>query len=164
MTGRTAAPVVVRVPGDKSISHRALMLAALSDGVGTVDNLLRSADVDSTAGVLRTLGVRVDIDGTRATVHGRGLGGLVEPAASLDCGNSGTTTRLMAGVVAAHPFAARFIGDESLSRRPMRRVAEPLEAMGARFTFERGDGLPMTVHGGALHSVGLTTRTASAQI
>lgn len=164
MTDGTAPPVVVRVPGDKSISHRALMLAALSDGVGTVDNLLRSADVESTAGVLRTLGVRIDIDGARATVHGRGLGALTEPLAPLDCGNSGTTTRLMAGIVAAHPFDSRFIGDESLSRRPMRRVAEPLEAMGARFTFEHGDGLPMTVHGGSLHSAGLTTRTASAQI
>lgn len=154
----------VHVPGDKSISHRALMLGALADGVGTVDNLLRSADVDSTAGVLRTLGVRVDVDGTRATVYGLGLGRLAPPSSPLDCGNSGTTTRLMAGIVAAHPFAATFIGDASLSRRPMRRVAEPLEAMGARVTLESGDGLPMTVHGASLRSIGWTSRTASAQI
>lgn len=154
----------VRVPGDKSISHRALMLGALADGVGTVENLLRSADVDSTAAVLRTLGVRIDVEGSRATVYGLGLGRLAPPATSLDCGNSGTTTRLMAGIVAAHPFAATFVGDASLSRRPMRRVAEPLEAMGARVTLDSGDGLPMTVQGASLHSIGWTSRTASAQI
>lgn len=155
---------VVRVPGDKSISHRSLMLGALADGVSTVDNLLRSADVDSTANVLRTLGVRINLDGTRATVHGLGLGRLAAPATPLDCGNSGTTTRLMAGVVAAHPFAATFVGDASLSRRPMRRVAEPLEAMGARVSFDDGEGLPMTVQGATLHSIGWASRTASAQI
>lgn len=155
---------VVHVPGDKSISHRALMFGALADGVGTIDNLLRSADVESTANVLRALGVRIDVDGNRATVHGLGLGRLAPPAVPLDCGNSGTTTRLMAGIVAAHPFEATFVGDASLSRRPMRRVAEPLEAMGARVTFERGDALPMTVHGASLHSIGWTGRTASAQI
>ena len=154
----------IRVPGDKSISHRALMLGALADGVGTVENLLRSADVDSTAAVLRTLGVRIDVEGSRATVHGLGLGRLAAPSSSLDCGNSGTTTRLMAGIVAAHPFAATFVGDASLSRRPMRRVAEPLEAMGARVALDSGDGLPMTVQGASLHSIGWTTRTASAQI
>lgn len=155
---------VVHVPGDKSISHRALMLGALADGVASVDNLLRSADVESTANVLRALGVRIDVDGARATIHGLGLGRLAAPAMPLDCGNSGTTTRLMAGIVAAHPFAATFIGDASLSRRPMRRVADPLEAMGAHFSFERADGLPMTVQGGSLHSIGWTSRTASAQI
>lgn len=154
----------VRVPGDKSISHRALMLGALADGVGTVDNLLRSADVDSTASVLRALGVRIDVEGRRATVHGLGLGRLAAPATPLDCGNSGTTTRLMAGIVAAHPFAATFTGDASLSRRPMRRVAEPLEAMGAQVTFDGGEGLPMTVQGASLHSIGWVSRTASAQI
>lgn len=156
--------VIVRVPGDKSISHRALMLGALADGVATVDNLLRSADVDSTAAVLRALGVRIDVDGSRATVRGLGLGRLGAPAVPLDCGNSGTTTRLMAGIVAAHPFEATFVGDASLSRRPMRRVAEPLEAMGARVTLDARDGLPMTVHGNSLHSIGWTSRTASAQI
>ena len=140
------------------------MLGALADGAGTVENLLRSADVESTANVLRTLGVRIDLDGGYATVYGLGLGRLAPPAVPLDCGNSGTTTRLMAGIVAAHPFEARFIGDASLSRRPMRRVAEPLEAMGARVTLEGGDGLPMTVHGATLHSIGWTSRTASAQI
>lgn len=154
----------VRVPGDKSISHRALMLAALADGTSRIRDILPSADVHSTAGVLRALGVDVPPLAPELRVSGVGLGGLRAPAGDLDCGNSGTTTRLMAGVVAASPFESRFVGDASLSRRPMRRVARPLEAMGARVTLERGDGLPMVVRGGALRPLRYDTEAASAQI
>jgi 3-phosphoshikimate 1-carboxyvinyltransferase len=97
-------------------------------------------------------------------VRGIGLRGLRAPRAPLDCGNSGTTTRLVAGVVAGHPFSARFEGDASLSRRPMKRIAEPLAYMGARFDFDQGDGLPMTVYGMELRSIDWDTRSASAQV
>src|SRR3954463_1965062 len=120
---------VLRVPGDKSISHRALMLAALGDGVSRITGILESDDVRSTALVLRRLGAHIPQLGPDITVAGVGLRGLGAPTDDLDCGNSGTTTRLMAGVVAALPVSARFVGDASLSRRPMRRVAKPLEAM-----------------------------------
>lgn len=154
----------IRVPGDKSISHRALLLAALAEGESRVRDILPSADVHSTAGALRAMGV--DIPELSADFVVRGHGRLRPPIESLDCGNSGTTTRLLAGVVAGSGFTARFTGDASLSRRPMRRVQRPLEAMGARFTFEReeGDGLPMTVHGAALHGIDWVSDTASAQV
>lgn len=155
----------VAVPGDKSISHRALMLAALADGASRITGVLDSADVRSTAGVLRAMGVEIPELAADMTVRGRGVRGLRAPSVDLDCGNSGTTTRLMAGIVAGHPFAARFVGDASLSRRPMRRIARPLEAMGARVELQgRGDGLPMVVHGGTLHAVDWRTEAASAQI
>lgn len=155
----------VRVPGDKSISHRALMLAALGDGPSRITGILDSADVRSTAGVLRALGGAVPPLSAELVVAGCGLGGLRGSRAPLDCGNSGTTARLMAGVVAAHPFEARFVGDASLSRRPMRRVARPLEAMGARVAWEGESGrLPMTIAGGALRSLEWTSDTASAQV
>ncbi|MBI1808794.1 MAG: 3-phosphoshikimate 1-carboxyvinyltransferase [Gemmatimonadetes bacterium] len=155
----------LRVPGDKSISHRALMFAALGDGVSRIEGLLPSADVHSTAGMLRALGVDVPaVTSDAISVRGVGLRGLRASAAPLDGGNSGTTTRLMAGILAASPFASRVIGDASLSKRPMRRVAQPLTAMGARFEFEQGDGLPMTIHGGALQGITWRSEAASAQV
>jgi 3-phosphoshikimate 1-carboxyvinyltransferase len=153
----------VRVPGDKSISHRALILAALAKGQSRIDGILQSADVNSTAAVLRSLGVPVPDLSPRMTMSGRGLRGLTAPGSSLNAGNSGTTVRLMSGVVAAHPFSSTFEGDASLSRRPMKRIAEPLTAMGARFEFARGDGLPMTIHGTSLGGIAWNTRAASAQ-
>ncbi|HJP86051.1 MAG TPA: 3-phosphoshikimate 1-carboxyvinyltransferase [Gemmatimonadaceae bacterium] len=154
----------IRVPGDKSISHRALILASLADGESAIRGILESEDVHSTAGVLRSLGVSVPPLSSSIRVKGRGRRGLVQPRGALQCGNSGTTTRLMAGVVAAHPMSARFEGDESLSRRPMKRIAEPLSYMGAKFDFARGDGLPMTVHGMDLRSVDWDTKASSAQV
>ncbi|HEY1952691.1 MAG TPA: 3-phosphoshikimate 1-carboxyvinyltransferase [Gemmatimonadaceae bacterium] len=154
----------VRVPGDKSISHRALILGALASGESRVRDILDSEDVRSTAGVLRSLGAAIPPIGVDMRITGSGLRGFREPAGALDCGNSGTTTRLMAGVAAAHPFVSRFEGDPSLSRRPMKRVADPLTQMGARFTFENGDGLPMTVRGGELTAIDWNTRAASAQV
>ena len=144
---------IVHVPGDKSISHRALIFAALADGTSEIADILDSADIASTAGVLRALGVDVRPLGAHVAIAGRGRRGLRAPSQPLDCGNSGTTARLMAGVVAGHPFAARFTGDASLSRRPMRRIARPLEAMGARITFDGSDGLPMEVQGGRLRGI-----------
>jgi 3-phosphoshikimate 1-carboxyvinyltransferase len=154
----------VRVPGDKSISHRALILSSLATGVSRVRGILDSEDVNSTATALRALGAKIPTLGPEMTVEGLGLRGLRAPTLALDCGNSGTTTRLLAGVVAGNPFSARFEGDESLSRRPMMRIADPLTKMGARFEFDRGDGLPMAVHGGDLQSVDWNTRSASAQV
>ncbi len=152
------------MPGDKSISHRALILSSLAAGESVIRGILDSEDVASTARVLRALGVDIPSLSDLVRIVGVGLRGLRPPRTSLDCGNSGTTTRLVAGMVAAHPFSARFEGDESLSRRPMKRIAEPLTYMGARFDFERGDGLPMTVRGVDLRSIDWDTGGSSAQV
>ena len=154
----------IRVPGDKSLSHRALIFAALATGRSRIRDILLSADVQSTAGVLRALGVAVPPLGADIAIASRGARAMLAPSIDLDCGNSGTTTRLMAGVAAGCAFRTRFIGDASLSKRPMRRVARPLIAMGARVELESGDGLPMVIHGGALQSIAWTSETASAQI
>ena len=154
----------IRAPGDKSISHRALILAALANGESTVRGVLDSHDVRSTASVLRAFGVDVPALAPEMRVTGVGLRGFRAPGRDLDCGNSGTTTRLMAGVAAAQSFTSRFVGDGSLSKRPMRRIIRPLEAMGARVHCERGDGLPMVVYGTTLRSVDWRTEVASAQV
>ncbi len=157
----------VTVPGDKSLSHRALMFAALATGDSVLRGVLPSADVRSTAGVLHALGVDLPLSwGRDDTLRITGLGrrGLRTPTRQLDCGNSGTTTRLMAGIVAGHPMQATFTGDASLSRRPMRRIARPLTQMGASFTFAAEDGLPMTVQGGDLGDIDWVSPTASAQV
>jgi 3-phosphoshikimate 1-carboxyvinyltransferase len=159
-----SAPIAIRVPGDKSLSHRALIFSALATGRSHIRDILLSADVQSTANVLRALGVSVPPLGDDITIDARGARALLAPSTDLDCGNSGTTTRLMAGVVAGCDFRARFVGDASLSKRPMRRVARPLIAMGARVDLESGDGLPMVIQGGALKSISWTSETASAQI
>ncbi len=154
----------IRVPGDKSLSHRAVIFSALADGTSRVRGVLQSRDVASTAEVLRRLGVAVPPLADDMVIPGRGLRGLHAPTTDLDCGNSGTTTRLMSGILAAYPFSSRLIGDESLSRRPMRRIVEPLTAMGARIRCERGDGLPMIVEGGELRGIEWRSEAASAQI
>jgi 3-phosphoshikimate 1-carboxyvinyltransferase len=152
------------VPGDKSISHRALICSALAPGISRVRGILASADVQSTAGVLRALGVRVPQLDASMEIGGVGPRALRAPAADLDCGNSGTTTRLMAGVVAGAGVTARFTGDASLSRRPMRRVKTPLEAMGATVELPAHGGLPMTVRGGSLTGIEWNSETSSAQV
>jgi 3-phosphoshikimate 1-carboxyvinyltransferase len=153
-------------PGDKSITHRALVLAALAQGRSELRHALTSRDARSMARALRALGVAVSPlrAGATVAVTGRGLSGLVEPRRALDCGNSGTTARLLLGVLAAHPFAARLTGDASLRRRPMRRVTVPLAAMGAHFEELRGDGLPLVVRGGALRPLDYQMPVASAQV
>jgi len=155
---------IVQVPGDKSISHRALILAALADGQSMIRDVLVAEDTACTAYALRALGNDAPPLAPEMRILGTGVRTLQAPEADVDCGNSGTTVRLLAGVVAAHPFGATFVGDESLSRRPMRRISEPLTAMGATFSFAKGDGLPMTVHGGDLDHIAWTSEVASAQV
>ncbi len=153
------------VPGDKSISHRALILAALARGRSRIRGLLRSADIRSTAEALRALGATVPgLEEETVGIDGVGLRGLRAPSRDLDCGNSGTTARLVSGVVAGAGLRARLVGDASLSRRPMRRVAAPLEAMGARVELPPHGGLPMTIHGARLHEVSWRPEVASAQV
>jgi 3-phosphoshikimate 1-carboxyvinyltransferase len=154
----------LRVPGDKSISHRALIFGALGTGESRVTKILQSADVHSTAGVLRSLGVSIPDLSEDFVVRGLGRSSLRQPSENLDCGNSGTTTRLMAGVVSASKVTATLVGDGSLSKRPMRRVAKPLEAMGAQFDLPQHGGLPMTITGGSLHDIEWNSEVASAQI
>jgi 3-phosphoshikimate 1-carboxyvinyltransferase len=138
----------VQVPGDKSVSHRALMLGALAVGETRIVGLLEGEDVLRTAAAMRLLGAEVAREGPgRWRVAGRGVGGLVEPADVLDMGNSGTAARLLAGVLASHPLFAVMTGDASLRRRPMGRVMEPLVQCGARFTSRDGGRLPLAVEG-----------------
>ncbi|HEX5386037.1 MAG TPA: 3-phosphoshikimate 1-carboxyvinyltransferase [Gemmatimonadales bacterium] len=155
----------VHVPGDKSLTHRALLLAALARGASYVGGALTSLDARSTARVLRALGVDISPLRPGAVVRVRGHGRLHRATDPLDCGNSGTTTRLLLGILAAHRFATTLTGDASLRRRPMRRVTDPLGRMGAEFTeLEGRDGLPLTVHGGPLAPLRYEMPVSSAQI
>lgn len=138
----------VRVPGDKSISHRALIVSALAVGESRIDGLLEGADVLATAAALRALGASIERTGAGEwSVHGTGIGGLAEPDTVLDLGNSGTAARLLLGVLGTHPLTATMTGDASLRTRPMGRVAEPLRAMGAVVAAREDDLLPLTVTG-----------------
>jgi len=151
------------VPGDKSISHRYALLAALSEGRSELSNYAPGADCQSTLTCLLGLGVDINRTGNTVTLDGRGIRGFRSPHASLDAGNSGTTMRMLAGILAAQPFTATMIGDESLSRRPMRRVMEPLGLMGARIDAVEGHA-PLTVHGTALHPIAYAPKVPSAQV
>jgi 3-phosphoshikimate 1-carboxyvinyltransferase len=156
----------VRVPGDKSVTHRALILGALANGRSRVRGALVSLDTRSTAECLRSLGIDVpDLDRREFAVPGGGLRGLREPRVRLDCGNSGTTARLLLGVLAGCPFASVVTGDASLRSRPMRRVTAPLAAAGAKFA-EMGDPdrLPVGVYGGMLRTIEHDSPRASAQV
>jgi 3-phosphoshikimate 1-carboxyvinyltransferase len=161
----------LRVPGDKSISHRYALLSALADGTSTIDNYAPGADCASTLACLAGLGVGVvrtpaASTGNPPVVHitGCGLRGLAAPLAPLDCGNSGSTMRMIAGVLAAHPFTSILFGDLSLSRRPMRRVVTPLTAMGASIEVDANGRPPMTIHGRGLHGIDYAPDTPSAQV
>lgn len=162
---------VLRVPGDKSISHRYALLAAIADGRSTIANYATGADCASTLGCIAALGAIVSrtaaplpADQPLVTIDGRGVRGLRASAAPLDCGNSGSTMRMLAGVIAAHPFISTMVGDASLSRRPMRRIIDPLTRMGARFTAAAGDRPPLTVHGASLAGIHFAPDTPSAQV
>jgi 3-phosphoshikimate 1-carboxyvinyltransferase len=161
---------VCRVPGDKSISHRALLFSALCHGSVEIGGLGSGGDNASTAGALRALGVSVRVEGTSASVQGVGLSGLREAGTALDCGNSGTTMRLFCGLLAGQPFATTLTGDPSLSRRPMGRVAKPLRQMGARIEGQpdpaRPEGIlpPLVITGGSLRGIDYTLPVASAQL
>ena len=154
----------LRVPGDKSVTHRALILSGMSRGTSRVTGALTSLDARSTARVLRQLGVEVSPMVAGRDILLRGRGRFRKPAGVLQCGNSGTSVRLLLGALSAHPFAATLTGDPSLRKRPMRRVTEPLERMGARFTFANRDGLPLTVRGGKLAPLAYELPVSSAQL
>lgn len=156
----------VRVPGDKSISHRALMFAGLAVGESRIEGLLEGEDVLATAAALRAMGCDIARTGDGAwTVNGVGVGGLLQPATALEMGNSGTSTRLLMGLVASHPITATFTGDASLSARPMARVIAPLALMGADITVSPGGRLPLMVRGLCpAVPIAYTLPVASAQV
>ena len=154
----------VAVPGDKSISHRAVLIGALCDGETRVTGFGRSADTEATIDAMRALGAEVlDDDVDALTVRGVGLRGLRAAAAPIDCGNAGTLMRLIAGVLAGHDGRTELVGDASLSSRPMERIAGPLRRMGA--TIETTDGhAPLVVHGASLRAIDYELPVASAQV
>lgn len=160
----------VHVPGDKSMSHRAVLFAALAEGTTQLKGVLDSADVRSTIDAVANLGAHVELeaqpDGSLAgTVRGWGASCPLPWSGTIDCGNSGTTSRLLMGVLAGWPAEVTLVGDESLSRRPMRRVTDPLKEMGASFTLTESGTLPVIVHGRAsIHAVAYTSPVASAQV
>ena len=161
MTTRLRVNGTVRAPGDKSISHRALIFAAVARGSSRIEHILDSADVNSTAEALRALGASIPPLSPKIYVEGLEMHSPREP---LDCGNSGTSARLLAGVIAGAGLTATFMGDESLSARPMLRIAEPLRAMGARVELAPHGGLPMTVEADKLVGIDYQSSTASAQV
>jgi 3-phosphoshikimate 1-carboxyvinyltransferase len=148
IAARGALTGTVAVPGDKSISHRALMLSALAVGTSRITGLLEGEDVLATAAAMRAMGATIERQADGAwIVHGVGVGGLLQPESALDMGNSGTSTRLLMGLVASHAVTVTFTGDASLSKRPMGRVIEPLSRIGAEFTSSPGGRLPLMVRG-----------------
>ncbi len=152
------------LPGDKSISHRYAMIASLAEGVTQIRNYATGADCRSTLGALRALGVPIEQHGSEVTVHGRGLDGLRAPEAELDAGNSGSTIRMLSGILAAQPFFTRIGGDESLSRRPMARIIRPLTEMGASISAREGSFPPLEIKGSALRPIDYTLPVPSAQV
>ena len=155
---------VVELPGDKSISHRYALIAALAEGRSEIRNYSTAADCRSTLGCLRRLGVETDFTRERLHISGQGLGGLQAPRRSLDAENSGTTIRMLAGVLAGQSFTSTISGDASLRSRPMRRVVEPLRKMGAEIRAHDDDCAPLEIRGGALHSIDYTLPIPSAQV
>src|SRR5262245_27832854 len=153
----------LRLPGDKSISHRYAMLAAIAEGSTRLENFSTGADCASTLACLRLLGVDVERKDTSVVIRGSGLA-LQAPAASLDCGNSGSTMRMLSGILAGQKFPSELIGDESLSRRPMARIIAPLEMMGARIAAQNGGRPPLRVSGGNLNAIDYSLPVASAQV
>lgn len=154
-----------QVPGDKSISHRAVMLGALAEGETEIENFLPGEDCLSTIQVIKSLGVEIHIEKDRVVVRGGGLNALQEPEDVLDAGNSGTTMRLMAGILSGCPFFSVLTGDASLRRRPMQRVIQPLSAMGARIMSRGGNAYaPMAITGGSLCATTYWSPVASAQV
>jgi 3-phosphoshikimate 1-carboxyvinyltransferase len=166
ITARGALTGTVAVPGDKSISHRALMLSALAVGESRITGLLEGEDVLATAAAMRAMGATIERQADGAwIVHGVGVGGLLQPESALDMGNSGTSTRLLMGLVASHAITVTFTGDASLSKRPMGRVIEPLSRIGADITASPGGRLPLMVRGIApAVPIEYTLPVASAQV
>jgi 3-phosphoshikimate 1-carboxyvinyltransferase len=152
------------VPGDKSISHRYAILAAIADGPSEIANYSPAADCASTLACLEGLGVRIHRDGDKIRIEGAGLPGLRAPDGPLDAGNSGTTLRLLAGVLAGQPFESVLTGDDSLRKRPMRRIVDPLTRMGATVQVESGDFPPLRIRGGTLEGIRYEMPIPSAQV
>lgn len=156
---------VITIPGDKSISHRSIMFGAIANGETTVTNFLLGEDCLSTIACFRKLGVRIEEQGDKIIVHGKGIEGLVEPSEVLDVGNSGTTIRLLSGILSGRPFHSTLIGDESIAKRPMTRVTKPLSLMGAKIDGRNnGDFTPLSIRGGGLKAIHYTLPIASAQV
>ncbi|GIN38180.1 3-phosphoshikimate 1-carboxyvinyltransferase [Heyndrickxia oleronia] len=155
----------IDVPGDKSISHRAIMFGAIAEGITTVKNFLYGADCKSTIECFRKLGIKIEEQNGEIKIHGNGFDGLKEPVEILDVGNSGTTTRLIIGLLAGRPFHSVIIGDDSIAKRPMNRVTDPLKQMGAAI-YGRGGAnyTPLSIVGGTLHPIQYRLPVASAQV
>lgn len=155
----------VRVPGDKSISHRAVMFGSLAEGTTTIEGFLPGADCLSTISCFRRMGIQIEQQGDKVTVHGKGWYGLQEPSERLDVGNSGTTIRLMSGIMSTQPFHVVMEGDESIAKRPMRRVIGPLRQMGAKIDGRKdGEFTPLAIRGGDLQGIAYQSPVASAQV
>ncbi|MBC2171801.1 3-phosphoshikimate 1-carboxyvinyltransferase [Listeria booriae] len=164
VTNKQGLNGTIRVPGDKSISHRSIMFGALANGTTTVSNFLKGEDCLSTIGVFRALGVRIEEFSDKIVVHGTGWDGLKRPDETLDVGNSGTTIRLMLGILAGRPFDATLEGDASIAKRPMGRVMLPLREMGAIFEAKDANFAPVKVTGTKLQPMTYTLPVASAQV
>lgn len=155
----------VTVPGDKSISHRAVMFGAISDGRTEIQNFLEGADCLSTISCFRSMGIEIEKKQNQILVHGKGLRGLTAPSGILDCGNSGTTTRLISGILSPQPFTSTLTGDDSIKKRPMNRIIEPLAMMGADIKSLNGNGCaPLQICGRPLHGIHYHSKVASAQV
>jgi 3-phosphoshikimate 1-carboxyvinyltransferase len=154
----------ITLPGDKSISHRYAMISAIADGESRIHNYSTGADCHSTLGCVRALGIEVEVDGTEVLIKGKGLDGLRAPVNDLDAGNSGSTIRMLSGILAAQPFLARIFGDESLSRRPMQRIMRPLAEMGAEIRAREDKFPPLEIHGTRLRPIDYTLPVPSAQV
>ncbi len=155
----------ITLPGDKSISHRYGMIASIAEGVSKIQNFSTGADPHSTLGCMRALGVPIEENGTEVTIHGVGLSGLRAPSAELDAGNSGSTIRMLSGILAAQPFSSRIGGDESLSSRPMGRIMQPLAQMGAQITARENKFPPLQIHGNPqLRTIDYALPVPSAQV
>ncbi|HEX6896251.1 MAG TPA: 3-phosphoshikimate 1-carboxyvinyltransferase [Bryobacteraceae bacterium] len=154
----------IELPGDKSISHRYGMLGAIAEGTTRITNYSRGADCQSTLGCMRALGIAIEPRDEVVHIEGRGLEGLAEPAGMLDAGNSGSTIRMLSGILAAQPFLTRIGGDESLSRRPMDRIMNPLREMGACIEASENRFPPLAIRGTKLHPIEYTLPVASAQV
>jgi 3-phosphoshikimate 1-carboxyvinyltransferase len=154
----------ITLPGDKSISHRYAMISAIASGESRILNYSTGADCHSTLGCVRALGIDVEVAGTEVRIKGEGLDGLRAPAADLDAGNSGSTIRMLSGILAAQPFVTRIFGDESLSRRPMQRIMGPLAEMGAEIAAREGKFPPLEIHGARLRPIDYTLPVPSAQV
>ena len=155
----------INIPGDKSISHRAIMFGSLSNGTTEITNFLEGADCLSTISCFQEMGIEIEREKSRVLVHGKGLHGLKEPQHILDAGNSGTTTRLISGILAGNPFVSQLDGDNSLRTRPMKRIMEPLRLMQADIeSLKDNNCVPLKITGHELHAIDYTSKVASAQV